>query len=418
MKIYRFAGLRPKEAKAAEIASVPYDVVSTEETRTIIDRNPTSFLRVIRSDAEIPGIAPNDSLVYQRARENLDMLVNRGLLQEDPEPGMYIYRVKQGGSIYTGLVACIGVREYVENRIKRHEHTRYDKEEDRTRHIDATNANTGLVFLLYRDPGEIFSYIDSLVPEEGAEGVVKTDQCFVHEIFRISDNEALSRIENLFDEVDSLYIADGHHRAKSAVNVSKNRNEAGIRGDETDRFMAILFAENRVKIHGYSRLVTDFGKYNPVSFLEALSGKFEVKPYGGIDDTVFCIPPLHESVLPQHVIHMYLEGRWYELTKPVKDSSDLIASLDVTVLQEDVLEGMLGIKDPRGDPRLQYLGGARPLKDLEERVDQGRFALAFSMQPVGVETVLAIADSGGIMPPKSTWFEPKLLSGLVLHSLD
>ncbi len=419
MKIYQFSGIRPKKSEAGRIASVPYDVVSTEEARTAIVNNPVSFLRVIRSDAELSGVAPDDDRVYELARRNLDSMVAEGLLEQDPEPGMYLYRVKEGGNIFTGLVACIDVDDYTENRIKRHEHTRYDKEEDRTRHIDATNANTGLVVLLYRDIGEIFSYISSLVPSREPDGLVKTETGMVHELFYISDPEKLGRISELFEDVDSLYIADGHHRAKSAVSVAQRRRDRGEAvGPETRRFMAVLFAENRVIIHGYSRLLTDLGGYSPDAFLTALKEYFEVQPYGEIDDTVYRIPPLRESASPQHVIHMYLGGKWYELSRPVEQVSDLIGSLDVSVLQKLVLEGMLGIKDPRGDPRLQYLGGARPLSDLESRVNSGEAAVAFSMQPVSVETVLAIADEGGVMPPKSTWFEPKLLSGLVSHMLD
>ena len=222
----------------------------------------------------------------------------------------------------------------------------------------------------------------------------------------------------MFEGIDSLYIADGHHRAKSSVNVALKRRENGTSTDESERFMAVIFAENRVKIHGYSRLVTDLGKYTPESFMKALGEKFEIKKYGEIDDTVFRIPPLKESGIPRHVFHMYLKGEWYEITCPVENPGDTIGSLDVSVLQKKVMEDMLGINDPRGDPRLQYLGGARPLSDLEMRVNSGEFAVALSMQPVKVETVLKIADEGNIMPPKSTWFEPKLLSGLTLHTLD
>jgi len=418
VKIFSFRAFRPEPAEAQKIASVPYDVVSTPESREILEKNPKSFLRVIRSEATMGDVDPSDPSVYRAAKEHLDEMIAEGLFTRDDEPGIYLYRVKQGGSIYTGFVANVSVDDYLENKIKRHEHTRYDKEEDRTRHIETTGTHTGLVVLLYRDPGEIFSYVSSLVPEGEPDGVVKTDSGVVHEVFRITDPEAIAHLSGLFEDVDALYIADGHHRAKSSVNVANRCREEGTCHPETERFMAIIFAQNRVKIHGYSRLVTDLGEYTPESFTEALARLFEVRPYGEIDDTVVCIPPLRESDVRLHVVHMYLGGAWYELTRPVDSALDRIGALDVSVLQKEVMEGMLGITDPRGDPRLQYLGGARPLADLEEKVDTGEFAVAFSMQPVDVDDVLSIADAGGVMPPKSTWFEPKLLSGLVLHRIN
>ncbi len=417
VRIHRFSALRPGRDDVAQIASVPYDVVTTGEAKDLIEQNPRSFLRVIRSDAELIDVAPDDDLVYARAKENLDVMIETGMLVRDDDPSLYVYRVKEGGNIYTGLVACLETEDYAENRIRRHEHTRYDKEEDRTRHIDTTNANTGLVVLLYRDSGAIFTTIAALIQHREPDATVKTAKGEVHEIFRIADPELLAEIEGMFSGVESLYIADGHHRAKSAVNVAERRMEAGTLTPEAERFIGVLFAEQRVKIHGYSRLVRDIGSYTPETFLDGLSSIFTVTPYGEIDDTVFCIPPLHEFEAPTHIIHMYLQGRWFELTCPVRDTADPIGSLDVSILQAEVLERMLGITDPRGDPRLQYLGGNRPLSDLEGRVDSGEYILAFSVQPVHVETVLGIADEGGVMPPKSTWFEPKLLSGLVVHTL-
>lgn len=418
VQIFSFQAFRPPAAEAQHIASVPYDVVTTDESRAALAENPQSFLQVIRSEATLPADTdPASAVVYETAAANLQKLIDDDLLVQDDEPGIYLYRVKQGGSIYTGFVANVSVDDYRNNKIKRHEHTRYDKEEDRTRHIDTTNMHTGLVVLLYRDPGEIFPYVASLIPEGTPDGVAKSAGA-VHEVFRIADADAIRTLQEMFAGVDAFYIADGHHRAKSSVNVADKRSAEGRLTPESGRFMAVIFAENRVKIHGYSRLVRDLGKYTPETFMAGLSEIFTVKPYGAIDDTVFCIPPLAESAEPVHVMHMYMAGVWYELSCPVDTAADRIASLDVSVLQKTVLEGMLGITDPRGDARLQYLGGARPLRDLQERVDSGEFTLAFSMQPVRVDDVLGIADDGGVMPPKSTWFEPKLLSGLVLHSLE
>ncbi len=417
VQIFSFQAFRPPTAVAQDIASVPYDVVSTEESRAVLKENPQSFLQVIRSEATLPkDTDPASAVVYETAAANLQKMVVDGLLVQDNEPGIYLYRVKQGGAIYTGFVANVSVEDYRKNRIKRHEHTRYDKEADRTRHIDTTNMHTGLVVLLYRDPGEIFPYIASLIPEGAPDGVAKNAGA-VHEVFRIADAGAIATLQQMFSNVDAFYIADGHHRAKSSVNVADKRSEEGTLTSESERFMAVIFAENRVKIHGYSRLVRDLGEYTPETFMAGLSEIFTIRPYGEIEDTVFCIPPLTESAKPVHVMHMYMSSVWYELSCPVNATEDRISSLDVSVLQKTVLEGMLGITDPRGDARLEFLGGARPLRDLQERVDSGEFTLAFSMQPVQVDDVLSIADGGGVMPPKSTWFEPKLLSGLVLHSL-
>ena len=418
VQIFSFKAFRPPTEEAQQIASVPYDVVTTDESRAALAENPQSFLQVIRSEATLPADTdPAAPLVYDTAAANLQKLIDDGLLKQDAEPGIYLYRVKQGGNLYTGFVANVSVDDYRDNKIKRHEHTRYDKEEDRTRHIDTTDMHTGLVVLLYRDPGEIFPFVTSLIPESEPDGVAKSGAGDVHEIFRIADEEAIKTLQEMFADVDAFYIADGHHRAKSSVNVADMRTKEGRLTPESGRFMAIILAENRVKIHGYSRLLKDIGDYTPEAFVAALSETFSVKPYGNIEDTVFCIPPLAESEVPVHVAHMYMNGVWYELSCPVDAAADRIASLDVSVLQKTVLEGMLGITDPRGDPRLQYLGGARPLRDLQDRVDSGEFTVAFSMQPVHVDDVLGIADEGGVMPPKSTWFEPKVLSGLVLHSL-
>ncbi|MBN1432781.1 MAG: DUF1015 domain-containing protein [Methanomicrobiaceae archaeon] len=418
VKIFSFPAIRPAEKDAGNIASVPYDVVSREEAIECIQKYPDSFMKVIRSDAALPNAPAESEEVYAEAKKNLNSMIADGLLVKDEKPGIYLYRVKQGGSIYTGFVANVSVDDYLNDKIKKHELTRYDKEIDRTTHIDVTNTHTGLVVLLYRDPGNVFQYIESLIPEGQPESIVKMDTGVVHEVFRISGEEELKKIIRMFEKIDALYIADGHHRAKSSVNVATKRRENGTITAEAERFMAVIFAENRVKIHGYSRLVTDLGEYTQDSFIKALGDKFEIRKYGEIDDTVFRIPPLKESETPRHVFHMYIKGEWYEISCPVENPEDTIGSLDVSVLQKEVMERMLGISDPRGDPRLQYLGGARPLSDLQKRVNKGEFAIAFSMQPVKVETVLRIADEGNIMPPKSTWFEPKLLSGLTLHSLE
>jgi uncharacterized protein (DUF1015 family) len=420
VRIYRFAGVRPVTAAAPEIAAVPYDVVTADEARAIIEKNPKSFLRVSRPDAELPDIPPHDDRVYQRAREMFLALEREGLLVKDPSPGMYLYRARQDGDVFLGLCCCLDVDDYRNNNIRRHELTRYDKEEDRTRHIEAVRAHNGPVVLLYRDEADIFSFIESQVARNTPPvAEVRIGQGAIHEIFRITDPEVLDRLERRFASVSALYIADGHHRAKASVNLADRIIASGRKpGDEICRFMGVMFAHNRVKIHGYSRLLTDLGTFTPASFLRKLGECFTVQSYDSVDGSVYNIPPAIADPGKYHVVHLYLGGKWYECTRPRESGADTPDSLDVAVLQKHVLEDMLGITDPRGDARLQYLGGARPVSDLKKLVDDGTYQLAFAMQPVRVETVLSIADAGGIMPPKSTWFEPKLLSGLVVHSFD
>jgi len=420
VRIYRFSGVRPVKEAAPEIAAVPYDVVTADEAKAIIAQNPKSFLRVSRPDAELPGIPSHDDRVYQRAREMFLLLEREGLMKKDREPGMYLYRAQQDGDTFLGLCCCLDVDDYRKNKIRRHELTRYDKEEDRTRHIEAVGAHNGPVVLLYRDNAGIFSFIESQVTRtQPPVAEVRTGQGALHQIFRIADPGVLAELEQRFAEVPTLYIADGHHRAKASVNLADKILASGkTPSDEVCRFMGVMFAHNRVKIHGYSRLLTDLGSYSPDTFLEELGKYFTVRPYSAVDGSVYNITPAIADPAKYHVVHLYLRGTWYECTRPQETGAETPDTLDVAVLQKHVLEGMLGITDPRGDARLQYLGGARPVSDLEKLVDDGTYRLAFAMQPVKVETVLSIADAEGIMPPKSTWFEPKLLSGLVVHSFD
>jgi len=418
VNVYRFAGVRPAPGKAQSIAAVPYDVVTADEARAIIAENPKSFLTVSRSDAELPNLSPHDDRVYERARENFSALLANGRLVKDKQPGMYVYRIRQDNDTFLGLFCCLDTEDYRTNRIRRHELTRYDKEEDRTRHIGAVQAHDGPVVLLYRDPGTLFSFIESLIAgKKSPDAEVVTPQGGVHQIFAVTNPVALDEIERRFRDIPSLYIADGHHRAKAAVNLADGLRAAGKTADgEVSRFMGVLFSYERVKIHGYSRLLADLGSFTPETFLAALGKLYAVAPYGRVDGSGYNIPPHITQPENFHVMHLYLKGTWYECTRPIDPNAGPLEVLDVAMLQKIVLEGMLNITDPRGDARLQYLGGARPVADLEKLVDAGTYQLALAMQPVRVATVLSIADAGGVMPPKSTWFEPKLLSGLVIHS--
>jgi uncharacterized protein (DUF1015 family) len=420
VRIYRFAGVRPIGAAAQEIAAVPYDVVTSEEAKAIIAKNPHSFLRVSRPDAEIPEVPAHDARVYQRAADNFNALLAKGLMQRDESGSLYLYRVRQNGDTFLGLCCCFDVEDYRNNSIRRHEQTRYDKEEDRTCHIETTKTHNGPVVLLYRDTGSIFSFLNAIITSATVpDAEVKGEQGGIHQIYRITDPAILTRIEEHFLAVPSLYIADGHHRAKASVNVVDRRIASGKSVDgEVSHFMGVAFAHNRVRIHGYSRLLADLGRFTPPSFIEELKKYFEIKPYGNVRGSEYNIPPRIKKPENFHIVHMYLGGVWYECTRLREKHAAPLDALDVAVLQTYVLEGLLGITDPRGDARLQYLGGARPVADLEKLVDLGIYQLAFAMQPVKVEMVLSIADAGGVMPPKSTWFEPKLLSGLVVHTFD
>jgi len=420
VRVYRFCGVRPERSIAPAIAAVPYDVVTADEARAIIKKNPKSFLRVSRPDAELADIPADDARIYERAKENFAALLTSGEMQRDPAPSMYIYRVRQDGDEFLGLCSCLDVDDYRTTKIRRHEQTRYDKEEDRTRHIGTTKTHNGPVVLLYQDTNDLYKFIKSLVPATAVpDAEVKADGGGIHQIFRIADPAVLAKLEELFASVPALYIADGHHRAKAAVNVADRRIAQGLPAEgDVSRFMGVMFAHNRVKIHGYSRLLTDLGTFTHETFLSELRKYFEVKPYGRVDGRQFNIPPKVKSPEKYHIVHMYLAGEWFECTRLLEKGAAPLESLDVAVLQNYVLEGMLGITDPRGDARLQYLGGARPVADLEKLVDAGTYRLAFAMQPVRVATVLSIADAGGVMPPKSTWFEPKLLSGLVVHTFE
>lgn len=418
VQIHPFAGVRPAPSQAQAIPSVPYDVVSVAEARAVLAENPLSFLSVIRTDVDLPGAKPDDDRVYALAGERFRALLADGLMLQDAAPGFYIYEVANGGRTYVGIVACVGAGDYEAGLVRRHEQTRYDKERDRTRHIEAVNANTGLVFLLYRDPGGLHARLEQLARQEPVSTGTTAENGVRHRLHRIDDPATIAELEAAFGAVDALYIADGHHRAKSAVTVAEARRAAGTASTESERFMAVLFAHERVRLHGYSRLVTDLGGLAPEALLRALRALGTVEPIAGVDENGFHVPPRLPVTAERRVLHMYLPGQWYELAFPRTKDEGLVRGLDVQFLQGRVLDPLFGITDPRGDPRLAYLGGARPLSRLAEAVDSGEFAVAFAVQPLPIATVLDCADAGLVMPPKSTWFEPKVLSGFVVHLLD
>lgn len=416
--VYPFRAVRPAPGKAGDIAAVPYDVVSAEEAREIISKQPLSFLKISRADALLPDKDPYSTEVYALSRSIFDEYKEKGLLIQDDTPAMYVYRVFDGDKMYTGIACSADTREYESGQIRRHELTRYDKEEDRTRHIDTINANTGPVVLLHGAHAEIRAILKKAVEGKSPDMGSTAPNGSRHEIFAITDADVLTRLSEIFVSIPALYIADGHHRCKSAVNVVEKRKQDGEQvSEETHHVLAVIFAEDEVKVHGYSRLLTDLSPLAPDTFLKKMSEIAHVTPYGDADRTQFALTPKIGGK-EDHVFHLYLKGTWYECVVPNNPKITDIRGLDVSVLQDQILIPFLGISDPRGDPRLQYLGGARPIRDLMTKVDSGEFAAAIVMQPVDVRTVFTIADAGGIMPPKSTWFEPKLLSGLLVHQLE
>lgn len=415
VSVYPFTGLRPAPDAYRSVPSVPYDVISAEEAATEIAENPRSFLRVIRPDAELMDIDPHDDRIYKRAAEMFSKMKAEGLFVEDDSPSFYIYQITLGGELFTGLISCVSVAEYNDDTIKKHELTRYDKEEDRTRHIDAVSAHTGQVFLLYKDSGLIHQTLCSIAGAHTPDGEYVSAGGNLHQIFRVADPVEISKITGLFADISNIYIADGHHRAKSSANVLARRKAEGRATPDAEKFMSVLFAHDSVCIHGYHRLVRDLAGMNADQFLGDLALRFTVTQLKKVDVSKNIIPA--DANTSMHIIHLYLESQWYELTRPVDPAADEISRLDVSVLQELVLDDMLAIFDPRGDPRISFVGGFAPLADVIKEVDKGEYSAAFIMQPVTAQQVIDVADAGLIMPPKSTWFEPKLLSGMVIHEI-
>ena len=404
-----FSAVRPVPDAAAAIAALPYDVMNTEEARLRAEANPRTFLRVDRAEVDFPaGQDPYAPEVYARAAENLAAYSEQGLYREEPSPRYYIYRQTMNGRSQTGIVGTVSVDEYLDGTIRRHELTRAEKEADRIRHVDACDANTGPIFLAYRHAPAIARLIASYVTREPeydfvSEGAVGNTVWVVDE----ADNDAL---REAFRQVPRLYIADGHHRAASAVKVALMRREQFPDYDGTEEFnffLAVLFDASELEIMDYNRVIRGLNGQTPEEVLARLGASFLVSPSDA--------PVAPEK---RHVFGMFLGGQWYrlELKDGVADETDPVASLDVSLLQTLVNEPIFAIGDPRTDPRIDFVGGIRGLDELRRRCETD-MALAFSMHPTSMVELMAIADQNLIMPPKSTWFEPKLLSGLFVHRL-
>jgi uncharacterized protein (DUF1015 family) len=402
--IHPFRALRPKPADAGRVAAVPYDVVNTDEARALADGNPLSFLRVSRAELELdPGTNPYDEQVYQRAVRNFDAL-RKTTLVVDEEPSVYVYRLGMGDRVQTGVAACVSLDEYDRDIIRKHERTRPDKENDRTRHMLALGAQTGPVFLTYRAAADIDGIVHRATTGEPIADFTAVDGVR-HTVWRVggSDRDALVAA---FRRVPLMYIADGHHRAASAARARtalRDRQPTASGDAEFSTMLAVAFPHDQVRILPYNRIVKDLGALTPDAFLSGVRERFEVDPGSAT--------PTQRGELA-----MYFQAAWHRLrprTKP--DQADAIGSLDVSILQDQLLAPVLQIADVRTDRRIDFIGGARGTAELERLVNTGKAAVAFSLYPVSVADLMRVSDAGAIMPPKSTWFEPKLRDGLLIH---
>lgn len=409
-----FKGIRPIEELASKIAALPYDVMNSEEAREMVEGNPYSFLHIDRAEIDLDSsIDVHDKKVYEKARENLDKMIEEKRFIQDEKPCLYIYRQIMNGRAQTGLVFCASIDDYINNAIKKHEFTRADKEQDRINHVNYCDANTGPIFLTYRED-EVTSEVIKQWSKEGTKRKPVYD--FVsedgigHQVWVIDNELIVKEIVALFGEIENLYIADGHHRSASAVKVGLMRREENPNytgEEEFNYFLAVAFPDNDLMVMDYNRVVKDLNGLTEEEFLNKVSKKF-------------IITERNEQVKPsnKHTFGMYLEDKWYllEAKEGSYNAEDPIESLDVAILQNNVLTPILGIEDVRTSDRIDFIGGIRGIKELERRVHKD-MKVAFSMYATEVSDIMSVADTNQVMPPKSTWFEPKLRSGLFVHKL-
>jgi uncharacterized protein (DUF1015 family) len=405
--IQPFRALRPTATNAASVSSVPYDVVNTEEARALAAGNPLSFLHVTRSEIDVPpDTDPYSQRVYDKARENLDSLRKQAPLVVEDRPALYFYKLRMGSHEQFGVAGCFSVDEYENDVIKKHERTRRDKEDDRTRHMVALRAQTGVVFLTYHATGAIDAIASRVTAEKPLFDFTASDG--VHHTIWTADTAATAQLVSAFGQIPALYIADGHHRAASAARTRGELRKSNGNGATAgaDTFIAVAFPDTQVQILPYNRIVRDLAGRTPDEFLAALRERFTV--------TEGAATPARKGE-----VSMYLGGRWYviNLSGATPEDESRASSLDVALLQRNVLGAVLSIGDIRTDKRVDFVGGARGTGALEQAVDSGQAAVAFAMFPVMVDDLMAISDAGGIMPPKSTWFEPKLRDGLLVHEI-
>jgi uncharacterized protein (DUF1015 family) len=403
--IYPFRALRPAPAAAAAVSSVPYDVVSTEEARQLAAGNPLSFLHVTRSEIDLPpGTDPYSAVVYERAHENFKKLRKSAPLVVDDVPAVYFYRLRMGTHEQTGIAGCFSIDEYEQDAIKKHERTRRDKEDDRTRHIVELRAQTGIVFLTYRASSDVDAEAKRVTAGHPLYDFTAPDGV-QHSVWR-AESEQTRALTAAFAQIPALYIADGHHRAASAARARAAllTSVGGQDAKDAQAFVAVAFPDNQVQILAYNRTVKDLAGQSPEALLSALRGRFPVQDGG-------------PTPRRKGEVSMFVAGRWHaiDLSAAAPADDTRASGLDVAQLQHHILEPLLRIGDIRTDKRIDFVGGARGTESLEQAVNSGKAAAAFSLHPVTVDDLIGIADAGGIMPPKSTWFEPKLRDGLLIH---
>jgi uncharacterized protein (DUF1015 family) len=402
-----FRAYRPKAELAARVASVPYDVINTAEARQLAEGNPYSFLHVCRPEIDLPvGVDEHEDRVYATGAANLKKFIAEGILAKEAADSLYVYQQRMGEHVQAGLVALCSAREYEADLIKKHEFTRRDKEDDRTRHVTEQNANAEPVFLTYRAQPEIDAVVNAVRATAPLYDIVTPDG-IGHTVWRVADPAAIARLVERFGGVEALYIADGHHRTASAVRyaqASRARNPHPTGKEPYEMFMAVVFPHNQLKILDYNRVVKDLNGLSREQFLAKIAQKFDVAPASTRQPT--------EAAS----FGMYLDGKWYRLRarEGSYPADDPIKRLDVSILQDNLLAPVLGIADPRTDTRIDFVGGIRGMDELERRVKEG-CAVAFAMVPTSLEQLMDVADAGQVMPPKSTWFEPKLRSGLLVR---
>lgn len=405
-----FTAIRPRKEKASRIAALPYDVYNREEARREVEREPLSFLRIDRAETQFPvGFDIYDEKVYQKAHDILWNMVENGDFVTENQACYYIYELTMNGRVQDGLVACASIDDYRKGVIKEHEKTREEKELDRIRHVDVCNAQTGPIYLAYRSNTVINEIIMAEKQEEPLYDFVSEDG-IRHRVFRIECIEQIQDIQNEFKKIEEIYIADGHHRAASAVKVGLKRREQNPDFDGTEEFnffLSVLFADEQLMIMDYNRVVKDLNGYTSEQFLEKVSSIFDV--------TLVQCTDHHPTQKGEFT--MYFEGKWYRLAVKNEDkSTHPVEGLDVSMLQNKLLTPILGIGDPRIDTRIDFVGGIRGLNELERRVAADA-KVAFAMYPTSIQELFDVADAGLLMPPKSTWFEPKLRSGLFIHNI-
>jgi len=408
-----FRGIRPPREIVEKVASRPYDVLNSEEAREEAKGNPMSLYHIIKPEIDFPeGTDEHDERVYAKAAENFKKFRENGWLVQDEEEHFYIYAQTMNGRTQYGIVVCAHIDDYLNGHIKKHELTRSDKEEDRMKHIRVTNANVEPVFLAYPSNEELNGIVSEIVKSEPVYDFVAPDG-FGHHFWKIDDKDIIHRISEIFQKIPSLYIADGHHRSAAAVRVGdeKRRQNSHHTGkEEYNYFMAVCFPDNQLQIMDYNRVVKDLNQLDDEEFLQKLSQYFIVEKMG---TEIYRPNKLHNFSL-------YLSGNWYSLTarEGTYNDNDPIEGLDVTISSKYILDKILGISDLRTDKRIDFVGGIRGLGELKKLVDSGKMRVALALYPVSMQQLIAIADTGNIMPPKTTWFEPKLRSGLVIHELS